>query len=274
MAFLPGIFSPKPQQQQPQNMQGQGNQGQGNQGNQGQQPQNGMQPQGQQGNQQPQQQPNASQQQQPANSNVDASNPLDPFIKLMTPSADVVKDKQTRQQRDSAGLFGENFTPENIQKSVGGVNFTQNLDPAKVTAALGGDSAAFMEVINAAVQSGVAASVQMSHGMVEQGVKTGQDRFSGDLDSRFRDYGLRNQNADNPALKHPVGKALLSTVSKQIAEANPRMSADEVNSHATKMFGDFFKLGNTPVEDANDPKNRGGKGEMDWLSYMDDQPTQ
>jgi hypothetical protein len=264
MAFLPGIFgggNKQPQQQQTpaQNPQSQNNL--------------------QQPNQQPNQQQtpvnsNGSgggvqdQQNRAANSQMDTNNPLDPFMALMTPSKEVLDARHSREQTRSKGLFGDNFTPENIQKTVGGVNFTQNLDPAKVTAALGGDSNAFMEVINAAVQSGVSASVQMSHGMVEKGVQTGQERFSGDLDSRFRDFTLRGQNVDNPALKHPVGKALLSTVAKQIADANPRMSADEVHKQATSMFSEFTKLMNQPTEEANQQASQ--KGQMDWMNFVDE----
>lgn len=256
MAFLPNIFGNKPAQQQPQGQQQPGAQQQPNQ-----------------------QQPNPGNnngsgggvQNQPdraANSQMDTNNPLDPFMALMTPSKEVLESKANKAKANNSGLFGESFTPENIQKSVGSINFAQNLDPAKVTAALGGDSSAFMEVINAAVQSGVSASVQMSHGMVEKGVATGQERFSGDLDSRFRDFTLRGQNVDNPALKHPVGKALLSTVAKQIAEANPRMSADEVHKQSVAMFDQFSKLMGQPDQDA--AKQQQDKGSMDWMKFVDE----
>lgn len=264
MAFLPGIFGPKPtQQQQPQQ-----------QNNQQQQPQN------QQTNQQ---QPGfqggggggvQDNSDRAPNRQMDTSNPLDPFMALMTPSKEVLEAKNNKQQQNNSGLFGDNFTAENITKTVGGVNFTQGLDQAKVAAALGGDAAAFMEVINSAVQSGVSASVQMSHGMVEKGVKTGQERFSGDLDSRFREFSLRGQTVDNPALKHPLGKALLSTVAKQIADSNPNMSASDVHQNATKMFSEFTKFMSQGTEDQNASAAGKGKGEMDWMNFVDESPQQ
>lgn len=263
MSFLPGIFGQPKQQQQPQGQQQPGT--------------NQQQPNPQAGNQNPAgNNGNGSggsvtnQGERNANSQMDPTNPLDPFMALMTPSKDVLAARETKVKTASAGLFGDNFTPENIQKTVGSVNFAQGVDPAKVQAALGGDQNAFMEVLNSVAQSAVSASVQMSHGMVEKGVQTGAERFTGDLDSRFRDFTLRNQNTDNPALKHPVGKALLSTVSKQIAEANPRMSAEEVHSHATKMFGDFFKLGSTPSESQLQEQNKGKPAEMDWMNFVDE----
>jgi hypothetical protein len=257
MAFLPGIFGPKlaetqPQQQQPNNQQQNPSQQQ-NPGN-----NNGSGGGAQQ------------QSERAANQQMDTSNPLDPFMALMTPSKEVLESKANKTKAQNSGLFGDNFTPENIQKSVGSVNFAQNLDPAKVQAALGGDANAFMEVLNSAVQSGVSASVQMSHGMVEKGVATGQERFSGDLDSRFRDFTLRGQNVDNPALKHPVGKALLSTVAKQIAEANPRMPADEVHKQATAMFGEFSKLMAAPSQEQEKASSKGG---MDWMNFVDEAQT-
>lgn len=261
MAFLQGIF-------------GGGNSQQSNSGQNNQQPQQFQNPANNQQPNQQQQNPGnnngsgggvQNQQDQNANSQV---NPLDPFMKLMTPSKQVLTEQEQKNKTKNSGLFGDNFTPDNISKTVGGVNFTQSLDPAKVTAALGGDQNAFMEVLNSAVQAGVSASVQMSHGMVEQGVKTGTERFSGDLDSRFRDFTLKGQTVDNPALQHPFGKALLSTVAKQIADANPRMSAQDVQKQATSMFDHFAEMMLQPKNQAKEQE--ANKGQMDWAAFVDE----
>lgn len=267
MAFLNGIFGQqnKPQQQQQPNQQ---------------QPQHPNQQQQPNGQQTPQQNSNGSggpagSQHSPQNSNYNPNgnpaNPLDPFAQLMTPSKEVLEANKNNSQPQN--IFGDQFTPDNINKAVGSTNFAANLDPARVQAALGGDSQAFMEVINQAVAAGVSTSIQASHGMVEHGVKTGTDRFGNSLDSRFRDYELRQQTSKNPALQHPVGKALLSTVAKQIAQANPRMSASEVSAKSEEMFSQFAQLmiPQTQAGDQNDPN---AKPAMDWLMFTEDEPKQ
>jgi len=211
--------------------------------------------------------PAGGQQNGGANTQVDATNPLDPFLALMTPSKDVQTQRQQQQEVKSKGLFGDSFTPEAVTKAMGSMDFTQGVDIQGLSQkVLAGDPAALAELLNSVTRNAVSASVQMSHGMVEKGVSTGIERFGGDMDSRMRDFSLRNQNVDNPALKHPVGKALLSTVSRQIAEANPRMSADEVHSKAVEMFTQFTGLMSSGQQDKNKKEQ---PAEMDWMVFAD-----
>ena len=266
MAFLTGIFGkPQQQQQQPQGQQVQHpNQPQGQQGEQGQQQQ--YQPnQNQNGSGGP-----AGSQQTPQNSNYQGAggnpaNPLDPFLKLMTPDPKMLEQQQ--QQQQPAGLFGDGFSPENVNKALSGNNFTGSVDPAKMQAALGGDVNAFTEVLNAVAMNAASMSIQASKGMVEHGVKTGTEQFGSGLDSRFREYELRNQTPSNEVLKHPVGKAMHSIVAKQIATANPRMSPSEVNQKAEQMFMEFGKMLN-PGQQQGDQNQQGQKG-TDWNAFLD-----
>lgn len=272
MAFLPGIFGNK----QPQQSGNQGQQGQqGQQQNQPQQPQRPNQQQSQNGNGSA---GPAGSQQQPANSNFQGNggqggsgNPMDAFMNLLRPSEDVQRQQQQQQQQQSASLFGDSFTAENINKAVGGTNFVQSVDPEKMKAALSGDANAFMEVLNSAVAAGVSTALQGSRGMIEHGVKTGTDRFSSSLDSRFRNYQLRNHNSKNAALQHPIGKAMLESVSRQIASANPNMSPDQVASQAEAMFEEFFKMGSP--QQSSDANNSQPKG-TDWSTFLDDASQQ
>lgn len=286
MAFKSGVFSnffgnnaPAGQAQPNQQQQPQGNQGPGGGGGQGNQGGGGGPAQGQQqrpansqfqvpgsgnGNNQPgtSQNNQNNQQQQQQEPHV-----LDQYLALLTPSKEVQERNQQNQQKKNAPLFGE-MTPEKMQEMVGKTNFTQNLDPAKVQAALGGDTAAFGEVLNSAIQQAFSASLQMTQGMVEHGVNTGSERMSGDLDSRFRDYQLRTKNSNNPALQHPIGQALLGTIKKQIAAANPSLNADQIQTQAEGMFQDFAKT-MSPQQDANKSDPNAPK-ETNWLQFLED----
>lgn len=268
MAFLPGIFGRPQQQQQPQGPQqnpGVPSAQQSQQfamGNQGQpQPNQNMNSNGSGGPAGSQQHGQSNGQMQPGGN---PSNPLDPVLKLLTPSEDVVKQRQTRQQQESAPLFGD-MTPEKITEGLGSVNFAQSVNPEMIQKALGGDQNAFMDVLNSVARSSASAAIQMSKGMVEHGVKSGTERVTGSLDSRIRDYSLRSKTSDNPALQHPFGKAMLQTISQQIAQANPQMSADDVSKAAQEALMTFGQQ-LTPQQQ-NQESNQGKQG-TDWESLF------
>lgn len=249
MSFLNGIFG---RQSQPQQQQ---------QPSQQQQPQ---QPQPAQGSGGPAQV--QAQQQQPANSqmqNQQSQNPLDNFMNLLTPKQGA---GQGQQQSQDQSIFG-NVPQDQIQAQIKNANFTNGIDQQKVQAALSGDASAFMEVLNGVAQQAFAASFQASQGMVEHGVKTGNERMTGTLDSHFKNYMLKQQTptSDNPALKHPVGKAFLSSISQQIANANPQMSPAEVARAAEENFTEFAKMLAPQQQQAS---NQPSQPAQDWTSFL------
>ena len=266
MAFLPGIFgggnkqSAAPNQQN--NQQGQ------------QQPQNQQLPGNGGGQQNPNQTQNgngsggpASRMDGPQNSTMNSGgnpmNPMDPFLQLMTPSPDVMRSME--EQNKPKSIFGA-VDPAALDAHVRKASFIDGIDPARVQAALGGDANAFMEVLNAVGQNGFKASLQMNQGMIEHGVKTGLGNFDSSLDSRFRDLQLKNQNTNNAALKHPLGKAMLSGIANQIAAANPKMSPTEVQAKAEEALSSFAQQ-MIPQKGA-DSDNQNGSQEPNWESFL------
>jgi len=199
--------------------------------------------------------------QPPANSNAQ----LDGFMSLLTPKPAAPGAKKEEPQ----GIFG-NIDPAKLQEQVKAAKFVDGIDQTRVQAALGGDSAAFMEVLNTVAQNAFAANMNLTRGMVEHGVNTGRTQIESGLDSRFRDYQVRthNSNVDNPALQHPVGKAMLASVTQQIANANPQMHPTEVTRLAEQNFLEFMKLGGQPNQ-SQDTKSSGPK-ETNWLNYLDE----
>lgn len=257
MAFLSGIFGAQGQQQQ-------GPQGQQQNKQQQQLPTNGNGSAG----------PAQGQQQQAANQQLQAegnpSNPMDPFWKLLNPAPEVVQQQQQQQQQQAAPLFG-NVKPEDISAQVKKTNFTSSIDPAKAQRALSGDAQAFMEVLNEVAQGAFQANLQMTQGLVEHGVRAGSERFNSTLDSRFKNFQLNSQNSQNPAFKHPVGKALLDTVKQQMQRANPNLPANEIQSQAESMFSEFAKL-LAPQQQGESSPNQSAA--QDWLSFLDGAPSQ
>jgi len=213
--------------------------------------------------------PSGGNQQQPGNAAAQpkpANSAMDTLMQLMTPSAEVIQQRQAAQEASQKTIFPE-IKPEQIQASLANADFTTGLQPEQVQKALGGDVTALMAILNVTARNAVASSMQLSQGMVEHGVKTGNERFNSSLDSRFRELQLRNQNVENPALNHPLAKGILQSITAQIANANPRLSPSEVAKQAETNFLQFAKdLAAPPpgTPDVNKPP------EKDWLRYMDD----
>lgn len=191
-------------------------------------------------------------------------NPLDNFMNLLTP-----KQQQGQQQQTPQGIFSD-VPADQIQAQIKQANFVNGLDQAKVQQALSGDANAFMEVLNSVAQNAFAANMNLTRGMVEHGVTIGTQRLEGSLDSHFRNYQLKQQtpSTDNAALQHPVGKAFLGSISQQIANANPQMSAAEVAKAAEQNFLEFAKM--LAPQQQPDSQGQQQKPQTDWLQYLND----
>jgi hypothetical protein len=248
MAFLPGIFgtAPKPTTPAPAAAQ------------------------------QPSQGGPASQQQSPANP---AANPaamngqsgaapaggpqaapatgLDAFTNLFAPKAADPNAKKAPTMADP--ILGP-LDPAAFKQQIATANFAANIPQERMQAALQGDVNAFSEVINTAAREAFAAAAQLSHGLVENGVRTGADRLSSTLDSRFRDLQLRNQNTSNATLTHPAVAPVLNAVKMQIAASNPNLAPSEVQQQAEAYFTQMATAlnPNTSSQDASANQNKQG----------------
>lgn len=156
--------------------------------------------------------------------------------------------------------------PAAFRTQVAGANFAANIPQDKMQAALGGDVAAFAEVINMATREAFAASAQLTHGLVEQGVRTGADRISGSMDSRIRNFQLKSQNTTNEALAHPAVAPMLNAVKQQIATSNPNLSPSDVQAQAEQYFTEMAQVLTAPKLAATAAAAK--KSEFDFSSYL------
>jgi hypothetical protein len=188
---------------------------------------------------------------------------------LMTPKAPA--NGQGAAQPKEFSVFGQ-VDPNAIKQQIGSASFTNDIKPEQLQAAMGGDQAAFMDVLNTVARNAFQASLTMSQNFVEHGVKRGNEHVTGELDSHFRKYQLKNQNidTDNPALQHPVGQAMVRSIAQQIANANPHMTADQVNRQALESVQEFLKVGGQPFYQQSPGQGGadGGKKDTNWLEYV------
>lgn len=212
---------------------------------------------------QPVQQNNAAAQVKPANSALDA------LQALMTPSPAVIAARAEAAKNTPVGVLPV-VTQDQINQSLANADFLNTVPADIMQKATAGDPVAFAAVINAAVRAGVASNLQMSHTLVEQGVKAGTDRFGASLDSRFADIQRRNHTPENPALQHPMARQMVQNFAKQIANANPNLTPQESLQQAEQNFLEMNKeiAGHATAATVQDTQKNAAP-EHNWLNYLD-----
>ena len=190
-------------------------------------------------------------------------NPMDAYANLFT--AKPADPKAVTQPTMADPILGV-LDPAAFRQQISAANFAANIPQEKMQAALAGDTAAFAEVINAASREAFAAAAQLSHGLIEQGVRTGAERLTGTMDSRIRNSLLKGQNTSNAALSHPAVAPMLNAVKMQIASSNPTLSPDQVQQQAEQYFTQMADVLVAPKQAAQAAKTK--SSEVDFSSYL------
>lgn len=133
--------------------------------------------------------------------------------------------------------------PTKIKEHVSKMDFSKSIDPALVAKALGGDQAAFLQVIQQATSAAFTASISATHSLVERGLKTAQTRTFERLPSELRKHSLNDASfSDNPAMNHEAIRPLLQSIQQQMAEKYPDASTKELQGMAKRYLQGTFEL--------------------------------
>jgi hypothetical protein len=192
------------------------------------------------------------------------TNPLDAYANLFTPKP--VDPKAPKAPTMADPILGT-LDPVAFRQQVSTANFASSIPPEQMQKALGGDVQAFTDVINAASREAFAAAAQLSHGLIEQGVRTGAERMNSGLDSRIRNFSIKSQNTSNEALTHPAVAPMLNAVKMQIASSNPNLSADQVQQQAEQYFSQMADVLVAPKQAAAAAQQK--PSGMDFSSYLE-----
>jgi len=191
-------------------------------------------------------------------------NPLDAYSNLFTP-------KQQPQGAQKIPTISDpilgTLDPVAFRQQVSTANFASSIPQEQMQKALSGDVQAFSDVINSAAREAFTAAAQLSHGLVEQGVRTGAERLNSGLDSRIRNFQVKSQNTTNEALTHPAVAPMLNAVKMQIASSNPNLSADQVQQQAEQYFSQMADVLVAPKQAAAAAKQK--PSGTDFSSYLE-----
>lgn len=210
---------------------------QGQQGQPGQPGQQGQQQVAQPGQPQPGQVQQPAGVQAPAGFSAPAASPLDAFAGLW----------QTAQQEQKADPLTAEVIPmgaeqlQALQQRVSTVNFLSGVKPESVAAALGGDQAAFMSVINSAVQAAMLQSVRVNNTMLNAAVNQRTQEIMKALPSNVQQALTANQlRQDLPIFNHPAAAPLLSALEQNLTLNQPGITPAQATQVAKSYLQNFF----------------------------------
>lgn len=257
MAFLPGIFGPKPQTPAPAAPQAQSQTpaavaggGSGNAMSQ-QTPAN------------PGANPAAMQNQTPLQNAGGPENPMDAFVSMFKPAQ---RDPNAPKAPTLADPYLQPLDPAAFKEQVNQANFAASIPQETIQKAISGDPKAFADAINTAAREAFAAAAQLSHGLAEHGARTAAERLDTNLDGRIKQFQIRSQNTSNQALAHPAVAPMLNAAKMMIAQSNPQLSPEQIQTQAEQYFTQMADVLVAPKQQAQAKSN--APKETDFSSYL------
>lgn len=210
-------------------------------------PSNNQQPQGQQQGQTNQQGQANQQPQTPAN-------PLDAFNGMFDNS---------NTEADKPPSF---FLPKDTLDTVArGQNFVSGIDNELMTKALSGDAQSLVDVINATAQNAYKASMDHMSGLSDRYVNNRLDFDNKSFGNKVKEQLTTAELSNNtPGFNHPVVKAQLSSVAKDLAKKNPDASPQEIATMARSYITQLAQAIN-PQSDQTETKSAGN---TNWDEYF------
>jgi hypothetical protein len=197
-----------------------------------------------------------------------ASSPLDTLKDFWQNPMDA-EGKPIQQPADPTAATIYNLDPAKVSESARKLDFMAGIEPATITKALGGDVAAFMDVINGAVQNSFAAATLQTGNMINTGVSTNNTRFKSTLPSQIRAVQVDQATASNPVLSHPAAAPLFNTLKSFAAAKNPNASPAEITAQVEALLTGFSEAMQAGSPKAQQQAQAAKAGEQDWSSFFE-----
>lgn len=192
--------------------------------------------------------------------------PLDAFNDLFT-----IDPKKTPAKDPLAEPLLK-MDPKTLAEQVNKMDFVGNISPEQFQA-LQQDPTKMAQFVNGSLRKQFMMMFQAMTGIIENAVRTNNDRFSSTLDGRFRNFQINSATSDNPVLKHKAVQPVLASIRNLIATQNPDLHPTEVASRAEEYFLSTHKALGSLESESNDDDKSGGQGgtggkQPDWSTYL------
>lgn len=196
-----------------------------------------------------------------------ASSPLDALKSFWdTPKDAEGNPLQHAADPTSTDIF--NFDPTKVSESARKLNFTSDLNPELVQKALGGDTQAFMDVINHATQTAFTAATLNTGKLINQSHVTNNQRVKTSLPTAIKRVQLDQTQTTNPVLQHEAALPLVAALKRAAFERNPNADPSDVTAQVESLL---LGLGTAMAEAtpaAQQQRTAAKAGETDWSAFL------
>ena len=197
------------------------------------------------------QQPAASTSQQQAPQQA-APLPSEFFGKLFTPQAPAASEGKDKTPAPNPW----DVSPEALTKNFGSLDVSQFVKPETVTAALGGDTNAFMEVLNNAVKIGAMSAYQASITNSKQGVELSNTQLQQQLPEQMKHFTLDNNLGQDPVLSAPHLQPVVKLVKDSILASYPKATEADIKEGVLAYLQDLGGKFGTQTNNNTQPKQQ------------------
>ena len=185
-----------------------------------------------------QQQPTAqpatnSQQQAPQQA---APLPSEFFGKLFTPQEPA--QSNTKDPKETTANPWE-VSPDTLTKNFGNLDISQFVKQEDVTAALGGNASAFMNILNTAVKIGAMSAHQASVTTTQQGVELSTKKLQQQLPEQMKNFTLENNLGQDPVLSAPHLQPVVKLVKDSILAHYPKATEADIKEGVIAYLQDL-----------------------------------
>lgn len=200
-----------------------------------------------------QQQPEAtpatnSQQQAPQQA---APLPSEFFGKLFTPQEPA--QSNTKDNKETPPNPWD-VSSDTLTKNFGNLDVSQFVKQEDVTAALGGDATAFMNILNTAVKIGAMSAHQASVTTTQQGVELSTKNLQQQLPEQMKNFTLENNLGQDPVLSAPHLQPVVKLVKDSILAHYPKATEADIKEGVIAYLQDLGGKFSTQTNNNSQPQ--------------------
>jgi len=145
-------------------------------------------------------------------------------------------------------------SPDTLTKNFGNLDISQFVKQEDVTAALGGDASAFMNILNTAVKIGAMSAHQASVATTQQGVELSTKKLQQQLPEQHKNFTLENNLGQDPVLSAPHLQPVVKLVKDSILAHYPKATEADIKEGVIAYLQDLGGKFSTQTNNNSQPQ--------------------
>lgn len=145
-------------------------------------------------------------------------------------------------------------SPDTLTKNFGNLDISQFVKQEDVTAALGGDASAFMNILNTAVKIGAMSAHQASVATTQQGVELSTKKLQQQLPEQMKNFTLENNLGQDPVLSAPHLQPVVKLVKDSILAHYPKATEADIKEGVIAYLQDLGGKFSTQTNNNSQPQ--------------------